>query len=61
MTAAASQLSREEAMATIVAIRRHGGRFARALAFAWQLADDANRLRIEAAFPDVMASVKVPG
>lgn len=44
--------------AVIIAVRRHGGRFARALAFAWQVADDENRARIEAQFPHVWADYR---
>jgi hypothetical protein len=34
-------------------MQNHGGRFVRALAAAWLAADDANRARIEAAFPEL--------
>jgi len=38
---------------TIQAMQHHGGRFVRALAAAWLAADDANRERLQAAFPEL--------
>jgi hypothetical protein len=38
---------------TIAAMTRHGGRFVRALAAAWLAADESNRERIQAAFPEL--------
>ena len=38
---------------TIQAMQHHGGRFVRALAAAWLAADESNRKRIQAAFPEL--------
>lgn len=53
MTAAASQLSREDKVRTVAAMREFGGDFVRRLALAWLSADDVNSARIEAAFPRI--------
>lgn len=37
----------------IQAMQDHGGNFTRALAAAWRAADDANRTRIQEAFPEL--------
>ena len=39
--------------ATITRMLTYGGSFAKAIAGAWQVADDLNRARLEAAFPDL--------
>jgi hypothetical protein len=38
---------------TIQAMQRHGGHFVRSLAAAWLAADESNRERIQAAFPEL--------
>lgn len=40
---------------TFVAMQQHGGGFCSRLAAAWFAADSANRARIEAAFPHLLA------
>jgi 2-oxo-4-hydroxy-4-carboxy--5-ureidoimidazoline (OHCU) decarboxylase len=40
---------------TITTMARRGGSFVKALAEAWRMADDENRARLEAAFPEVWA------
>lgn len=39
--------------AIIQAMQDHGGNFVRALAAAWRAADDANRSRLQEAFPEI--------
>jgi hypothetical protein len=38
---------------TIQAMQNHGGRFVRSLAAAWIAADESNRERLQAAFPEL--------
>ena len=47
-------MTRPEQLATIRAMREHGGSFAKALAEAWACADSVNSAVIEAAFAKVI-------
>lgn len=45
-------MNHDAKLQVIGAMLRYGGSFVKALATAWQLADDSNAAKIEAAFPD---------
>jgi len=48
-------MSRERDYLTVTTMARVGGSFVQALADAWRMADDENRARLVAAFPEVWA------
>lgn len=49
-------MTHDEKLITVRAMKKWGGSFVKSLAGTWLLADDDNDHRIQAAFPEYMAS-----